>query len=300
MDLWQLRIFCHVVELKSFSKAGEAVHLSQPTVSSHIKDLEDHFATRLIDRMSRQVYPTKAGELLYDYALRLLALRDKTEAAMAEFSGKMKGRISIGGSTIPAGYLLPRVIGLFSNAFPDVRISLTVGDTSQILAKTASGRLEMSLVGAVSKEKTLHQTALITDQMVLVVPKGHKWDGRKRVKLHDLIKEPFIIREPGSGTLKSFEKALGKKGFTVGDLNIVAEMGSTEAVRQAINSKAGISILSAIAVSEECRSGRLMALKVEGLNLKRHFYLTTHRHRSLSPLCRAFIDFLKKNIEKIY
>jgi DNA-binding transcriptional LysR family regulator len=299
MDLWQLHVFCKVVELKSFSKAGEAVHLSQPTVSSHIKDLEEHFSTRLIDRMSRQVFPTKAGELLYDYARRLLALRDKAESAMAEFSGEMKGRITIGGSTIPAGYLLPKVIGLFISDYPDVRISLTVGDTFEILEKTAAGHIEMSIVGAISQDKKLQQTPVIKDQMVLVVPNHHKWAHRQRIKLQYLMKEPFIIREPGSGTLKSMGRALKKKGLSIDNLNIIAEMGSTEAVRQAIKNKVGISILSAIAVSEECRQKRLKMLTIEGVDLKRNFYLTIHRQRSLSPLCRAFIDFLKKNIDKI-
>ena len=118
MDLWQLNIFCRVIEMKSFSKAGEAIHLSQPTVSSHIKDLEAHFGTKLVDRLARQALPTKAGELLYEYAVRLLTLRDETESAMAEFLGKIKGRLSLGGSTIPAGYLLPRWIGEFTAAFP--------------------------------------------------------------------------------------------------------------------------------------------------------------------------------------
>ncbi len=299
MDLWQLHIFCKVVELKSFSKAGEAVHLSQPTVSSHIKDLEDHFATQLIDRMSRKVSPTKAGELLYDYAHRLLSLRNKAESAMAEFAGKIRGHLAIGGSTIPAGYILPRVIGYFSNTYPDVRVSLVVGDTSEILAKTMSGRIELSLVGALSKEKSLHQTELISDDMVLVIPDQHKWRRRRRIKIQELMKEPFIIREEGSGTLKSIEQALNQKNLSVGDLNIVAVLGSTEAVRQAIISKAGVSILSTIAVAEACHYGKLKTLKIEGLQLNRHFYLTTHRQRSLSPLGRAFIEFINQSVHDL-
>lgn len=298
MDLWQLRIFCKVVELQSFSKAGEAVHLSQPTVSSHIKDLEDHFDIPLIDRMSRQVFPTKAGEILYEYARRLLLLRDEAEIAMAEFAGKIKGHIAIGGSTIPAGYILPHVIGRFSTTYPDVRVTLVVGDTAEILSKTVAGRIEMSIVGAISKEKTLQQTNLISDEMVLVAPSTHKWSRRRRIKIPELIKEPFIIREEGSGTLKSIEQALNKKNLSVRDLNVVSVMGSTEAVRQAIKSHAGVSILSAIAVAEEVRSGRLIALKIEGVNLDRNFYLTTHKQRSLSPLCRTFIEFCNRTIQQ--
>jgi DNA-binding transcriptional LysR family regulator len=293
MDLWQLKIFCKVVELKSFSKAGEAVHLSQPTVSSHIKELEGHFGTRLVDRLSRRVLPTKAGELLYDYAQQLVALRDRTEAVMAEFSGKMKGRLSIGGSTIPGGYLLPRIIGLFSKRYPEVRISLKVGDTSEILSMVATGRIEAGVVGAKSSDKLLQQVPMAVDEMCLVVPSDHIWAQRQTIKFKELLGEPFIVRELGSGTLRSIEQQLQKKGYTVSDLNIVAEMGSTEAVRQAIKNKVGLSILSAIAVADDIQTGLLKAISIEGLNLKRSFYLTTHKQRTPSPLSTTFIKFLK-------
>jgi DNA-binding transcriptional LysR family regulator len=299
MDLWQLQIFCKVIELKSFSKAGDAVHLSQPTVSSHIKDLEDHFGARLVDRMSRQALPTKAGELLYDYAIRLIALRDKTESALAEFSGKIKGTLTIGGSTIPSGYLLPRVIGLFSKAYPEVRVSLKVADTSQTLAEVLAGRIEAGVVGARSNDKLLHQEPLLDDEMRLIVPAAHHWAGRQRVKIKELIGEPFIIREAGSGTLRSIAQQLEKKGHAIDDLRIVAEMGSTEAVRQAIKSNMGLSILSSIAVSDDIKAGLVKAVAVEGLELKRSFYLTTHKQRTPSALCSTFIEFLKQNIQPV-
>jgi DNA-binding transcriptional LysR family regulator len=197
MDLWQLKIFCKVVELKSFSKAGESVHLSQPTVSSHIKELEEHFGTRLVDRLSRKVLPTKAGELLYDYAQQLVALRDRTEAVMAEFSGKMKGRLIIGGSTIPGGYLIPRIIGVFSKRYPEVNISLKVGDTSEILSMVAAGGIEAGVVGAKSSDKHLNQIPVATDEMCLVVPGDHAWARRRTIKLKELLGEPFIVRELG-------------------------------------------------------------------------------------------------------
>ncbi len=296
MDLWQLHVFCKVVELKSFSKAGEAIHLSQPTVSSHIKDLENHFGTRLIDRLSRQAMPTKAGELLYDYAHRLIILRDQIEAAMAEFCGRIKGRLAIGGSTIPGGYLLPKIIGRFSQSFPDVRIALVVADTADIISKTLAGHIEVGVVGARSTERKLRQTAIIDDEMRLVVPAGHKWEHRRRIGLADLVHEPFIIRESGSGTLRSIEEQLQAAGRSISDFRIVAEMGSTEAIRQAIKNGVGISILSTIAVADDIQAGLLKAIDVSGIELKRSFYLTTHRQRGPSPLSSAFIDFLHQEL----
>lgn len=293
MDLWQLKIFCKVVELKSFSKAGEAVHLSQPTVSSHIKDLETHFGTQLIDRLSRNVSATKAGELLYDYAQRLMALQHETESAMAEYLGNIKGRLTVGGSTIPGGYLLPQLIGAFSNSYPDVIIALVVGDTSQILEEITSGKIELGLVGASEENSQLEQTPLGEDDLCIVIPTGHRWANRKTITIEELSDEPFIVRESGSGTLRSIEQHMHKTGLSLKDFRVVAEMGSTEAVRQSIKSNVGISILSAIAVADDVKAGTLKTLKVEGIELKRHFYLTRNKHRTPSPLCRTFYDFVK-------
>lgn len=294
MNLWQLKIFCKVVELEGFSKAGKAVHLTQPTVSSHIKDLENHFECKLIDRLGKKAVPTKAGELLYGYAEKLIALSDETETAMAQFQGTIKGRLVIGGSTIPGGYILPQLIGAFTKDYPEVMISLIIADTDRIIRDILSGVLEFGIVGAISSDKNIWQETLIEDDLRLIVPADHKWGNKRNIHLRNLFKEPFIMREYGSGTLKSIHLSLTDKGYSPEDLNMVAEMGSTAAVIQGIKSRVGISILSAIAVKEELQSKTLRALTIEGLNLKRHFYMTTHRSRSLSPVCNAFTKFLKK------
>ncbi|RLC03260.1 MAG: LysR family transcriptional regulator, partial [Deltaproteobacteria bacterium] len=161
MDLWQLHIFCKVVELRSFSRAGEMISLSQPTVSSHIKYLEEHFGCRLIDRLSREAVPTKAGELLYTYARELITLRDEAETALAEFHGKIQGNLVIGGSTIPGVHILPKTIGAFISEYPDVTMSLIIGDSEKITNDTLTGAVELGIVGAKSGDKKLSQEKLI-------------------------------------------------------------------------------------------------------------------------------------------
>ncbi len=292
MDLWQLHIFCKVVELKSFSRAGDAVRLSQPTISSHIKDLEEHFGLRLIDRLARRVEPTKAGQLLYKHARKILALRDETETALADFQGSVKGQLVIGGSTIPSGYLLPPIIGNFCKAYPDVKITLLVGDTGEVLQKVLDLDVELGIVGARAENRQLKQVALVKDEMRLVVPCGHKWFGQKSIRLEQLLDEPLIVREPGSGTLRSFEKSLDRQGYRLEDFNIIARMGSTLAVCQAIKSKVGVSVLSSLAVHQDVAEGRLWPLEIEKLHLERQFYLTTMANRTQSPLVRPFINFL--------
>jgi DNA-binding transcriptional LysR family regulator len=296
MDLWQLHVFCRVVEAKSFSKAAALVHLSQPTVSSHVQDLEAHFGCRLIDRLSRQAVPTQAGRLLHSYARRLLSLRDETEAAMAEHQGRMRGTLVIGGSTIPGGYLLPETIGIFKRRYPEISVTLRIDDTSGIVGGILAGTLEMGVVGAEVKNRSLSQEKVLNDRMRLIVPAGHPWAIKKRVPLAALLTEPFIVRERGSGTLQSIQESLSKIGRGLDELNIVAEMGSTEAIRQAIKNRVGVSILSTLAVDNDLASGQLKALAVDGVDLTRSFYLTRHRQRSISPLGAAFLAVLKDHV----
>lgn len=297
MDLWQLNVFCKVVELESFSKAGSAVYLSQPTVSSHIKDLEAHIGCRLIDRLPRKALPTKAGELLYGYAKNLLSLRDEAETALAEFQGTIKGRLAIGGSTIPGVYILPHIIGKFTGKYGKVHISLVLGDTSAIIDKVLSGELELGVVGAQEDDGRINQELLIQDDMRLIVPGNHPWAGKNSIGLDELQKEPFIIRESGSGTLKSIQRSFEKKGRSLRKLNIAAEMGSTEAVRQAIKAEAGVSILSSLAVKEDIQAGHLKALEIQGLDITQRFYITRLKKRTPSPLCRSFVTFLQSMVK---
>lgn len=296
MDLWQLRIFCKVVEHRSFSKAGRAVHLSQPTISSHIQALEQHFGNRLLDRLSKQVLPTPAGLLLYQYAQRLLALRDEAEAAMAQYPGALRGRLQVGGSTIPGNFLLPQAVGGFTRRHPEVTVALDIADSRAIVARILAGELELGIVGAPSGDRNAVQEPLIEDRLHLVVPAGHRWAGRRRVPLERLAAEPFIVRESGSGTLSALEQSLQRAGSQMRRLKIVAEMGSTTAVIQAIKAGVGVSILSGLAVQDERKAGRLYALDVQGLDLKRAFYLTRHRRRTASPLGEAFARFLRETL----
>ena len=292
MDLWQLTIFCKIVEQRSFSKAGKLVHLSQPTVSSHIKGLENHFGCRLIDRLAQEAVPTKEGELLYHYALRLIALRDEAEKALSQFKGAVEGNLSIGGSTIPGGHILPRITAGFQKKYPHVYLSLRVADTGKIVTDILSGELELGIVGARTPDGKLEQQVLVEDEMRLIIPADHRWRDKNGVTLDMLSQERFIVRESGSGTLKSIEESLQKKGRRLKDFHIVAEFGSTEAVVQGVKSKIGLSIVSPIAIIEQLQAGTLKALRIEGLNLKRNFYLTRHKHRSLSPPGQAFVTYL--------
>ncbi|MFP4256621.1 MAG: selenium metabolism-associated LysR family transcriptional regulator [Desulfobacterales bacterium] len=295
MDLWQLRVFKKVIDLEGFSKAADAVHLTQPTVSSHIRDLEAHFGCRLIDRMGKTAVATKAGELLYVHACRLLEMAGQMETELAEFLGKIGGDIFVGGSTIPGAYILPRFIGDFTRAYPEVRIRVSVGDTEQIIDDIVASRLDFGIVGAGTEKNSLSQKSLLKDEMRLIVRADHKWASRAEVSVEKLAAEPFILREKGSGTLKSLEKKLEQAGVSLQSFRVAAELGSTASVIQGIKSGIGISVLSHIAVADELRAGTLKSLSIKGVDLTRHFYLTVRKDRTPSPACREFMGYLVKS-----
>jgi DNA-binding transcriptional LysR family regulator len=298
MDLWQLHIFCKVVELSSFSKAGQAIHLSQPTVSSHIKDLERHFGCALIDRLSRCAVPTKAGDLLYAYATRLLALRDETESIMAEFQGQYKGCLQIGGSTIPGGYLLPKIIGGFNQIYPRIRISLVIGDSKEIVRKVLGGEIEMGFTGARFGEAHLRETALTSDRLKLIVHPQHAWSEKSSVSIEALCQEPMIVREAGSGTLQVLKAALRSKGMNLGEhFRIIAEIGNTVGIIGAVKSGLGVSVFSTMAIEDDLREGRLIALDIQDLNLERQIYIADDERRTLSPLAHAFRHYISHLME---
>lgn len=295
MDLWQLHIFCKVVEQRSFSKAGKLVHLTQPTVSNHIKELETHFGCRLIDRLAKEALPTREGELLYEYALKLISLRDEVETAINRFKEQISGSLMIGGSTIPGGHILPQAIGGFLKRYPDVYPSMKVGDTAEIIECILTGKLEIGVVGARLSDGPILQQKLLEDELRLILPPAHPWSQGRNVTLEMLLAERLIIRESGSGTLKSLNDSLNANGRQIDDFRIVAELGSTQAVVSGVKNGMGLSIISPMAVSEELRAGTLKALPIEGIDLKRSFYLTQHKYRSLSPPAQAFGRYLLKN-----
>lgn len=268
------------------------MYLTQPTVSGHIKKLEKDVGVRLLDRLGHRATPTKAGELLYRYAKRILTLRQEAQQALDEFKGGLKGELILGASSIPGGYLLPPLIGPFRTSYPDISIVLKVSDSKAIIEAVIDGAYELGAVGAQFDDGRIEYRKFAEDEMVLVVPPTHSWASRKSVTAKELPGQPFLIRERGSGTRKILEQALTRRRLSIGNLKIVGEMGSNEAIRQAVKTGGGIAIISRLAVASDINCRELYAIPVAGLTLTRSFYLITHRHRSRSPICSAFLTFI--------
>lgn len=292
MDIRQLELFCKIADLKSFSKAAEAVSLTQPTASGHIKSLEDGFGLRLFDRLGREVVLTQAGKILYDYAHQILALRQEAIQALQQFTGAMKGTLRLGGSTIPGEYLLPSLIGEFKAQHPDVGISLQIGDSASICQGVLEGRIELGVVGARMDEARLAFEAFGKDELILVVHPKHPWAAKGRVEVQALVGHPFVLREPGSGSRRTMEERLRALGLEPERLQAVAEMGSSEAVREAVKAGVGASIISRLAVRSDLEMGILKEVAIEGASLTRDFYIALHKIRYQTPICQAFRSFL--------
>ena len=292
-DIRQFRIFLAIWETRSFSRAAEQVHLTQPTVSAHIKALEEQLGVTLFDRKGRQVVPTRAAKRLFPMARQIVRLASQAEEEMRRFSGESGGTLEIGGSNIPGQYILPALLGRFKKDHPDITIRLQIGDTAAIIAAVESSSLELGMVGAVMDKRRLVFTPCFQDELVLAVPEGHPFWGRSHVLPEELPEGvPFVIREAGSGTRATFERGLAGLGLQVSRLNIVAEMGSTEAIRQAVKSGVGLAVISSRSVKDELANGALWACRIKGLPLKRNFYLVWHSMRTPAPVTMLFRRFL--------
>ena len=296
MDFRRLEVFQKVFELKSFSRAGQELLLAQPTISEHIRLLEADLGLVLFDRRGKEVVPTLAAGLLYDYALRLATLRGETLRAMQQFLNKEQGELLVGGSNIPGQYLLPVILGQFKKKYPRIKVRLWVDDTKNMVERLLAGAVELAVVGAAVDQDRLNCRLLTRDELVCIQPAEGPEGGRSTLNPDDLRAAPFIMREAGSGTRKTIEEALPKIGLRPEDLLVAAEMGSNEAIRQAVRAGVGISILSRRAVAEDLAAGTIREMKIKKFPLFRNFYLITPKQRTLSPLAREFAEFLMEEV----
>jgi len=299
MEIRKLDAFCKVVELKSFTRAAEAILLSQPTVSEHIRSLEHELDQKLVDRLGREVEPTPVGRLLYKYARKILKTQSEAVQAIEHYSGKLAGRIKIGCGTIPGTYILPGLIGRFRLTHPSIKATLRITGSRIIAGKVLAGEHELGVVGAKWNENGLTWTEMFSDELTLTVHPDHPWALRKSVSLNDVAGEPFIMREADSGTRKVFAQILEKNGLKEKSLQEVAEIGSTAAVKEAVKEGIGISILSRRAIRDDVDCGRLVAVAVKNHTLKRPFYLIQRKNRELSPVASVFLNYLQKNGDQV-
>ncbi len=294
MDIHHLKIFVSVYKNKSFTKASEKLHISQPTISEHIKNLENSLDCRLFDRLGRSIMPTAEADVLYPKALQLLDDLDQIQQEVSAASIGIKGKLAIGASTIPGTYILPRAAYSFKKQYPEVRFEILIEDSARITSMVLQHELLCGIVGArITSDKLLYRP-LIEDELVLVATK--KVLAQKTVTLAKLTTIPFLQRETGSGTRQTFENFLKKNNISSSALNVVATLGSTSAVKQAVKESLGASVISRIAVQEELENKTLFEIPIKNFKMKRKFYQVRQKKRTLPAQYLAFCKHLTKSV----
>ncbi|MGW8272617.1 MAG: selenium metabolism-associated LysR family transcriptional regulator [Thermodesulfovibrionales bacterium] len=293
MEDHKLKVFCTVAETKSFSKASEIIHLTQPAVSLQIQALEELYETKLFDRSSSSVTLTKTGESLYKYAKEILSLYAEAEKNIGEMTGLVKGSVKIGASTTIGNYFLSSIIVDFKKTRPKIKIHMFVGNTTRIIEYINSGTIDFGIVeGDVTRQKIISEK-LLADELCVIVPPFHAWAKKKDISILELAKEPFIMREEGSGTRQVIERYLNANGITVPSMKIVLTLGSTEAIKQAVEGGMGVSIVSRWTARKEVKYGTLRLLSIKEEKMMRNFSLVFSKNLVPSHAVDEFLSYLK-------
>jgi DNA-binding transcriptional LysR family regulator len=297
MNLRQLEAFCHVVERGSFSMAAEDMGLSQPAVTFQMQALEKELGATLLDRSARRVVLTESGRALYRHARQILRHAQEARREIDELNQLIRGNLLIGASTGPGEHVLPQILGHFKEEYPRIQVVLRILPTHEVIEQVLAYELEVGVVGA--KEDNLHLLfePFVEDRLIVIVPPGHTWIEEEAVTMEDLLREPFILQQPGAGVRIMLENGLKEIGLGLSDLNVHMELGLQESIKTAVEAGFGVGIISRFAVRQELSFGTLQEVTIQDLPVFRdEFYLVRHRTRKLSRLTAAFLQFAAAQI----
>jgi len=267
------------------------LHLSQPTITLHIKDLEELLGVSLLDRHTRKVAPSKAGKVVYKYGKEIISLVKQMEKELEFFKDENLGTIEVGGSTIPGQYFLPKIIKNFSQAHPGISIFLRLGDSKKIVDAVVNGEIDIGMIGAIFNQKSISYKPCFKDEIVLIAPPDVE---KIEITPEDVCKVPLIKREEGSGTWKNVLDAFEKAGVDTMRFNIIGEMGSTEAIKEAVKAGLGWGFVSKLAIELEESLGLVKVIPVKGLRIERKFYLIHLKGKKLTPAESKFTSFIEQ------
>ena len=293
VQLPYLETFAKAAELSSFTGAAKVLRLTQAAVSQRVQSLEKVLGTPLFHRQGGRVLLTQAGQKLYDYAQRILDLHQQARREITGREIPQHGELLLAASSIPGEHLLPALLAVFGQMHPNIHIRATVSDSLGVLTQVERGEVSLGLVGQKSDNPRLEFRYFASDRIVLVVPPGHALARRKQITVKQLMRHPLVIREAGSGLRHYFEKALEQAGLSLTDLHVVLELGSNEAIKEAVRRGVGVAILSTCAVEKELRTGQLRALAVTDLQGDRDLYIVRDKRRVLPLPARLFLLFLE-------
>lgn len=294
MDFKQLQSFAAVARYQSFTKAAEHLFLSQPTVSNHVFQLEEELNKRLILRTTKSVELTPVGQEIYEYASKILELKDRMIESCAVSQQKM---IHIGASTIPSAYILPELLSEYGRRSPDIYFTIHQSDSDGIIKGLMEGLFDVGLIGMKTDDEKIECIPFCTDHMILITPVNEHFLGMKQseeASIWEFLKEPIIMRESGSGSKKTADRYLEKLGVSEKDLNIIARINDQEAIKNMVAKGLGISIISEMAAKNFLSEKRILGFPLLENESGRELYLIYRKNYILSLHIRYFLNFLKE------
>lgn len=294
LNVHQLHIFYTVAERGSFSAAAQALHMTQPAVTMQVQALEERFGTKLLNRTTKKLELTEAGHHLLPQARKTVELMKETDALMARFIEDLKGRLVFAASLTFGEYVLPRLLGKFLRKYPDVAVNMKVMNTTEIIDAIAHQGLDFGIIEAPCDVPGFEAEPVMNDELVLVVPSSHPFAGRASVTLEEVVNEPMVLREKGSGTRQIMEDELLKHGVTEGRLRVASEFGGTGAVKSAVEAGLGLSIISKWTIKHEVALGLLKPVPIEGVSFVRQFYAIRLKSALLPIPAAALLNDLRE------
>ncbi len=292
----RLQVFYTVAKQLSFTRAAELLYMTQPAVTFQVKQLEEHLNAKLFERAHGKIELTAAGAVALDYAERILALTSEMETRLGELTGQVSGPLRIGASTTIAEYMLPRLLGAFKNLYPQVQAQLTVANSESIENRVAELQLDVGLIEAPSHHPNLTTAVCCDDELVLICAPDHAFAHLNQVTPQQIVGQPYISRESGSGTREVIDDYFRQEGLVPEtDLNLVMEMGSREAIKGAVEAGLGVAIVSSSAIRKELKLGDLAAVPLFP-RLIRPLSVVYASGKFQSQLLQAFLGFVEQRV----
>jgi DNA-binding transcriptional LysR family regulator len=293
LNVHQLHIFYTVAERASFSAAAQTLHMTQPAVTMQIQALEERFGTKLFNRSTKKLELTEAGHWLLPQASKAVELMRETDATMVRFVENLKGRLQFAASLTIGEYVLPRLLGSFLRRHPELSVSMKVMNTTEIIEAIQYQGLDFGLIEAPSDTPGLHAEAVMKDELMLVAPADHPFASRESVELAEVLEQPLVLREKGSGTRQVVENELLRHGADEGRLRVVSDFGSTAAIKSAVEAGLGLSVLSIWTVKHEIALGLLKTVRIRDVAFRREFYAVRMRSSLLPVPAAALLEELR-------
>lgn len=290
---FRLRVFNTVAKRLNFTKAAEELYITQPAVTKHIREIENHFKIKLFERNGTKIKLTHAGETFLRYTDELFTLYSTIEFEMNAFTRKQSGKLRIGASTTVAQYVLPPVLAAFHKKYIDIKVSLQTSNTEQIEQDLQSSKIDIGIIEGYSKNKLFKYTEFVKDELVLVANSNHPLAKKGIIKPEELLAIPLLLREPGSGTLEVLAHALKPLGIKISQLQKEMQLGSSESMKLYLLNSNTMAFLSIYSILKELETKQCVIIDVKGLDIKRSFYFI-QPHGDEEALPDVFMKFAKR------